>query len=288
MNKIKTMGLIINVYQQRIIDLAKQLIAYLELKEINVVMLTEEGSVLERCGVSLEQFREMADLVLVIGGDGTVLRAAQCVYGKETPLIGIKQGYLGFLTALEVKELDDNLERLLQGDYQVERRMMLSGEVYRDGKLILQANALNDLVISRSSLSRVLGVETYMDGNLVEHYYGDGVIFSTPTGSTGYSLSAGGPIVSPDMDVCVMTPLCSHLLVNRPIVFGLHHPMMVKFTSEPVSAVLERDGKHALDLQKDDVIYIKRAEYVTCLVTLKEKNFFAVMREKLRKGNQEG
>lgn len=288
MKKIKTMGLIINIYQQKIIDLAQTLIQYLENKDVHIVVLAEDGNALQRKAVSPDYFREHAELVLVIGGDGMILRAARSVYGKETPILGINQGYLGFLTELEVHELDEGLERLLAGDYQIEPRMMLSGEVYREGKCIAQVNALNDLVITRGAVSRILTLETYEDDHLVERYHGDGIIFATPTGSTGYSLSAGGPVVHPSMDACVMTPLCSHFLANRPIIFTLKRPLQVKFTSDRVSAVLTMDGQYGLDLQKNDEIYIYKAEYCTCLVTLKERNFFAVMREKLRRGSQEG
>ncbi len=181
-----------------------------------------------------------------------MLRAARTVYGSEIAILGINQGYLGFLTEIEVEQLAESLEQLLQGAYTVERRMMLTAQVYRNGVCIADVSALNDLVVTKGALSRIIKMELYLEDNLVEKYHGDGLIFSTPTGSTGYSLSANGPIVYPN---------------NAP-------------------AMLTVDGQNGVELKQGDWIQISKAEHDTYLLVLEKRNFFAVLREKL-KGVQE-
>ncbi|MBQ2431653.1 MAG: NAD(+)/NADH kinase, partial [Peptococcaceae bacterium] len=221
--EIKTIGLIINSYKEQIVQIGRQVITLLREQNVNVLAMGEEAEALALNAVSAETFCNEAQMVLVIGGDGTMLRAARTVYSKEIPILGINQGYLGFLTEVEVEHLDKAIAQLLSGNYQVERRMMLNAAVYRDGVCIADVNALNDMVVTKGALSRIIRTELYLDEELVEQHYGDGLIFSTPTGSTGYSLSAGGPIVYPSIDVCIMAPICSHSLISRPVIFSPEH-----------------------------------------------------------------
>ena len=214
-----------------------------------------------------------------------MLRAARTVYSKEIPILGINQGYLGFLTEVEVEHLDKAIAQLLSGNYQVERRMMLNAAVYRDGVCIADVNALNDMVVTKGALSRIIRTELYLDEELVERHYGDGLIFSTPTGSTGYSLSAGGPIVYPSIDVCIMAPICSHSLISRPVIFSPEHTLTVRMESVSTPAMLTVDGQNGVELQQGDLIHIRKAEHDTCLLVLEQRNFFAVLQGKL-KGTQ--
>jgi len=283
--EIKTIGLIINSYKEQIVHIGRQVIALLREQNVHVLAMGEEADALKIPAVQAEQFCNEAQIVLVIGGDGTMLRAARTVYGKEIPILGINQGYLGFLTEVEVEHLDKALEQLLSGSYQVERRMMLNAAVYRDGVCIADVNALNDMVVTKGALSRIIRTELYLDDEMVERHYGDGLIFSTPTGSTGYSLSAGGPIVYPSVDVCIMAPICSHSLVSRPMIFSPDHTLTVRMESVGAPAMLTVDGQNGVELQQGDLIHIKKAEHDTCLVVLEQRNFFAVLQGKL-KGTQ--
>ena len=283
--EIKTIGLIINSYKEQIVHIGRQVIALLREQNVHVLAMGEEADALKIPAVQAEQFCNEAQIVLVIGGDGTMLRAARTVYGKEIPILGINQGYLGFLTEVEVEHLDKALEQLLSDSYQVERRMMLNAAVYRDGVCIADVNALNDMVVTKGALSRIIRTELYLDNEMVERHYGDGLIFSTPTGSTGYSLSAGGPIVYPSVDVCIMAPICSHSLVSRPMIFSPDHTLTVRMESVGAPAMLTVDGQNGVELQQGDLIHIKKAEHDTCLVVLEQRNFFAVLQGKL-KGTQ--
>ena len=283
--EIKTIGLIINSYKEQIVQIGRQVITLLREQNVNVVAMGEEAEALALNAVSAETFCNEAQMVLVIGGDGTMLRAARTVYSKEIPILGINQGYLGFLTEVEVEHLDKAIAQLLSGNYQVERRMMLNAAVYRDGVCIADVNALNDMVVTKGALSRIIRTELYLDEELVEQHYGDGLIFSTPTGSTGYSLSAGGPIVYPSIDVCIMAPICSHSLISRPVIFSPEHTLTVRMESVSTPAMLTVDGQNGVELQQGDLIHIRKAEHDTCLLVLEQRNFFAVLQGKL-KGTQ--
>ncbi|MBR4945203.1 MAG: NAD(+)/NADH kinase [Peptococcaceae bacterium] len=279
---VRTIGLVINSYKEQIIEIGKKLTELLRQHQINVVAIGEEAEALQIAPSSEEEFCQAAQIVLVIGGDGTMLRAARTVYGREIPLLGINQGYLGFLTEVEVEHLNEALQQLLSGNYSIERRTMLSAQVYRDNQCIADVNALNDLVVTKGALSRIIKMELYQGKQLVDRYHGDGLIFSTPTGSTGYSLSAGGPIVYPTMDLCIVAPICPHSLISRPIIFSPEHGLTVRLDSNNAPAMLTVDGQNGVELKKGDRIEVGKAEHDTYLLVLEDRNFFAVLRGKLR------
>ncbi len=282
LNTVKTIGLVINSYKEQIIQIGRQLVALLQQQQVSVIAIGKEAEALQLTPSVEEDFCQQAQIVLVIGGDGTMLRAARTVYGREIPLLGINQGYLGFLTEVEVENLSESLQQLLRGNYTIERRMMLSARVYRDDVCIADVNALNDMVVTKGALSRIIKMELYMGEQLVDRYHGDGLIFSSPTGSTGYSLSAGGPIVHPEMDVCIVAPICPHSLIARPIIFSPQHGLTVRLDSNNAPAMLTVDGQNGVELEKGDRIEIGKAEHDTRLIVLENRNFFAVLREKLR------
>ena len=282
MEDIKTVGLIINRYKEDIIEVGLQAKFILNKHQVGVVAIGQEAEAMGMEPVTEEEFQKRAQLVLVIGGDGTMLRAARTVYEQETPILGINQGHLGFLTEIEVECLEESLLQFLEGDYEIEHRMMLTSRVYRNNKCIDEMNALNDLVVTKGALSRIIKLELYLDGRIVERYYGDGLIFSTPTGSTGYSLSAGGPVVQPEIDLCIVSPICPHSLIARPLIFSPEHTLVVRFGSNYAPAMLTVDGQNGVELKRGDWIEIKKAKYDTSLVVLKKKNFFSVLRGKLK------
>ncbi len=282
MNTIKTVGLIINSYKEQIIRIGQQIADLLRQQQVEVLAIGEEAEAMQIPPSTEEAFCAAVQMVLVIGGDGTMLRAARTVYGREIPLLGINQGYLGFLTEIEVEHLAESLRQLLEGDYEIERRMMLSARVYRNDVCIADVNALNDLVVTKGALSRIIKMELYLDKQLVERYHGDGLIFSTPTGSTGYSLSAGGPIVYPAIDLCIVAPICPHSLIARPIIFSPEQGLTLRMDSNNAPAMLTVDGQNGVELKKGDRIEIGKAQHDTCLIVVEKRNFFAVLREKLR------
>lgn len=286
MEAIKTVGLVINIFKKPIIEIGLQVIQLLNARQVRTIAIGEEAEALGLTPTEKDDFCQMAQVVLVIGGDGTMLRAARTVYGSEIAILGINQGYLGFLTEIEVEKLAESLEQLLQGAYTVERRMMLTAQVYRNGVCIADVSALNDLVVTKGALSRIIKMELYLEDNLVEKYHGDGLIFSTPTGSTGYSLSANGPIVYPNMDLCIVTPICPHSLIARPLIFSPEHTLTLRLDANNAPAMLTVDGQNGVELKQGDWIQISKAEHDTYLLVLEKRNFFAVLREKL-KGVQE-
>ena len=286
MEAIKTVGLVINIFKKPIIEIGLQVIQLLNARQVRTIAIGEEAEALGLTPTEKDDFCQMAQVVLVIGGDGTMLRAARTVYGSEIAILGINQGYLGFLTEIEVEQLAESLEQLLQGAYTVERRMMLTAQVYRNGVCIADVSALNDLVVTKGALSRIIKMELYLEDNLVEKYHGDGLILSTPTGSTGYSLSANGPIVNPNMDLCIVTPICPHSLIARPLIFSPEHTLTLRLDANNAPAMLTVDGQNGVELKQGDWIQISKAEHDTYLLVLEKRNFFAVLREKL-KGVQE-
>lgn len=286
MGAIKTVGLIINSYKEQIVQIGLQLIDLLEQQRVTVVAVGKEAKALHLSPITEAQFCTSVQMVLVIGGDGTMLRAARTVYGREIPILGINQGYMGFLTEVAVEQLTESLCQLLDGNYQIEKRMMLTAKVYREQACIAEVHALNDMVVTKGALSRIIKMELYLGEQLVERYHGDGLIFSTPTGSTGYSLSAGGPIVYPSINLCIVAPICPHSLIARPLIFSPEHTLTVRLDANNAPAMLTMDGQNGVELKKGDVIEIGKAEHDTCLIVLERQNFFAVLHEKL-KGIQE-
>ena len=282
MEQIKTLGLVLNFYKTEVVELGQAIVQQLSARHIRIIAPGEDADALGLPRLTHAQFAQAADAVLVVGGDGTLLRAARTVYGYHKPLLGVNKGYLGFLTEVEMNELEDYLEAFLNGDFQMERRMMLTAEVYRNGQKLRELTGLNDLVITKGALARIISVEIEMDGAMVDQFLGDGVIFSTSTGSTGYSLSAGGPIVYPNFDVCILAPICPHSLSARSMIFPPESVLRVRLGLENFQAMLTVDGQYGMELENKDEIIIRKADDYTYLIKMKDRNFFQVMRDKLK------
>jgi NAD+ kinase len=225
------------------------------------------------------------DLLLVLGGDGTLLSMARLVGELPVPILGVNLGGLGFLTALTIDELFPALEAYLAGGLVVEERMMLAAAVLREGERLVEYVALNDMVITKSAMSRIIRIEVGVDGQLATLYRADGLIVSTPTGSTAYCLSAGGPIVFPTMDAMVLTPICSHTLTNRPIVLPADQRVEVRLLTDQ-DVMLTADGQVGVALKALDVVRIRRASSRIRLLRVPQKHFFSVLRTKLKWGER--
>lgn len=236
--------------------------------------------------VKLESIREAlpgADVLICFGGDGTILHAAKDANAHQIPILGVNMGSVGFMAELEHGELSQ-LAKLASGDYGIEARMMLDVCVYRDGKEIARETALNDAVITKGAVARVLDLEIKADKVLMAAFSGDGVVISTPTGSTAYSMAAGGPIVEPTAENLIVTPICAHSLHAKPFVLDRSRSVGVNLTrGSRKTAYLSVDGGRALKLISGDEVEIKRSEMQTKLIKLTGRSFYTVINQKLGK-----
>jgi len=223
-----------------------------------------------------------AEIVISLGGDGSFLKVARMAYEKDLPILGINLGSLGFLTEIEKDDIKSAVSNLLNGNYIVEKRMMLDGSIIRDGKVIANDTALNDIVISRGALSKILHLRAYLNDEFVDMFPGDGLIVSSPTGSTAYSLSAGGPIVEPNINLIIMSPICPHILYSRSIVTADDRIVKVVVDEDFAhEAMVTVDGQEGYEIKGGDIIIIEKSKYKTNLVRINPLNFFDVLRMKI-------
>jgi len=223
-----------------------------------------------------------ADMAITLGGDGTLLSAATAVSLHNIPILGINLGRLGFLAEIEPDDIAYYIRKLFDGEYHIENRIMLQADVMRNGESIVQFHALNDIVVSRASLSRLLNIKLLVDGHILDAFYSDGVILSTPTGSTAYSLSAGGPILDPSLDALLMTPICPHTMHARSMVLPLDRVYSVTLgEQDALSSTVTADGKTGIGLTEGDVVEIKRSPYTTKLIKIAGKTFYDTVRQKI-------
>jgi NAD+ kinase len=227
-----------------------------------------------------------ADLVVVLGGDGTFIRAARLVGGKPIPLLGVNLGSLGFLTETPSREVFSALEDVLAGRFGVQSRMKISCRVFRNDQVVLEDEVLNDVVINKGALARIGDHETMVDGHYLTTYKADGVIVATPTGSTAYSMSAGGPIVHPAVDSIILTPICPHALTQRPIVIPGAQVVTVILRGEGSDFYLTLDGQAGLALQPGDRLEVARSPNRVLMVRNPRLDYFGMLRQKLRWGER--
>ena len=235
--------------------------------------------------VSSIDIPEGTQCILVIGGDGTILAAARMLVGSNIPLLGINLGTLGFLADVNLADLSKTLDLLLQDQYQVENRIMLTAEVYKQGEKAATYIALNDFNINRFGASRVIGLKVGINGSVIDRYRADGVIVCTPTGSTGYNLSAGGPILNPTCKNFVITPICPHSLTARSIVLAKEDIVTVEVeqirSNIKEEAIISFDGREGLSLFPGDQVKIYKSQEVTPFIKATEVSFVQILKEKL-------
>ncbi len=233
-------------------------------------------------GLALEQFPERIDLLFVLGGDGTLLGAAREFACYDLPMLGINLGHLGFLSEAEPSNVAETVQRVLNDEYYLEKRMMLETEVWRYGELVHRSVGLNDAGVGKGSLARMIQVTIDVNGDLYDEFLGDGVIVSTPTGSTAYSLSCGGPIIHPLMQLLLMTPICPHKMVTRPVVVSGDQEVRIKVTARHQDMGLTVDGQVGFPLRSGDIVHVRRSACETILIRWQERPFFSILRDKLR------
>jgi NAD+ kinase len=221
-----------------------------------------------------------AGLLLVFGGDGTMLRVVHEIHGHDTPILGINVGRLGFLTAVSSNDLSAALQKIWQKNFSIESRPLIEADGQCQGTAI-HLSAFNDIVISHGAVSRVIELDVYVDDQPLTRYRGDGLIVSSPTGSTAYSLSAGGPIISPEAQVFAITPICAHAISNRSVIISSNSVVRVKLLSRELETIIAADGQLQATLSADDAIIIRRSRRSAKLLHLGDSSFFAAVRQKL-------
>ena len=250
MSSIRRVGVLVKPHQPDALKTICRLVEWLSARGVSVMTGPKVGPAeIERetgCAVETLGHEEMAaraDLVVVLGGDGTMIAAARMLGQREVPVLGVNHGSLGYLTEYRVEEMIPALESILAGRYAVERRMMLEAEVFRGEGRLAEERVLNDVVISKSALARIIEIETNIGGHFVNRFRADGLIVSTPTGSTAYNLSAGGPIIYPSMGALVLTPICPHTLSNRPLVVPDDVGVELTLKTDKEEVALTLDGQ---------------------------------------------
>jgi len=234
--------------------------------------------------VAEEALAKSVDLILVLGGDGTMIATARMIDDTEVPVMGVNYGGLGYLAEFRIEELFPALEAILAGKYKVDRRVMLAVELRRGKVLITNNSVLNDVVMNKSALARIIEIEAYLNNQFVNSFRADGLIVSTPTGSTAYNLSAGGPVIYPSMNAVVITPICPFTLSNRPIVVPDDSLIEVRLMTDKEEVALTLDGQVGFPLQPSDRVIIRKSGTTFNLVQPANRNYFDVLRDKLRWG----
>lgn len=287
---IKRAGLIAKPRSDRAAQLVPELMFWLRQRGVTMTLDEESGAYAQRPGLPREQVAAASDLLIVLGGDGTLLSAARATIDqtegvRDIPLFAVNLGGLGFLTAIKVEDVYSQLERVLEGDYRVAKRRMLHTELWRGDEKIADHQALNDAVLTKSDIARMIDLEIYVDRYFVCVYKADGLIIATPTGSTAYSLSAGGPILTPTVSALAITPICPHMLTNRPVVVPDDSEIQIHVRGSS-STHLTIDGQVGESLEPDDRVVCRRSQHSISLIHPPGMAFFDVLREKLKWGDR--
>lgn len=233
------------------------------------------------CYGDSDEILSSCDVAIAIGGDGTTLNVAKKASVKDKPVLGINAGRLGFMSGIEKDELN-LLANLVKGDYKIDERMMLKATVFENGVRKSVHHCLNDVVISRGNFARLIDINIYCDGRSVSNTRADGVIIATPTGSTAYSMAAGGPVVSPEADCIIETPICPHSLMDRSIIFSADKELIIKASNDVRNIpILTVDGQEAVNLSPESEIHISISQLKTKLIKLKPENFYEILNKKI-------
>ncbi len=236
--------------------------------------------------IEIEHIGEEANFIIVLGGDGTLLSVSRHGKGNEVPVLGINLGSLGFLTETSVEELRVMLNAVLNGKYNISKRIMIDVSVVREKENVFEFNILNDAVITKDALARIIDIETYVNDDYLATFRGDGLILSTPTGSTGYSLSAGGPILYPSLKNIIVTPICPHMLTNRPIILPENTTIRAILLSRDERVILTLDGQIGFPLEYGDEVIVKQSSHFVNLIKSLSKGYYEILRTKLKWGER--
>lgn len=285
---IKTAGICCKPHKEQICAVVPRIVEWIEERQIKVLLDETAASCFnppKKQGSPQQMSAEM-DLLIVLGGDGTLLGAARQFTDCEVPILAVNLGGMGFMTSVTLDEAFPLLEQVLAGNHRVSPRMMLKAELLRDGQVIQRQQALNDAVVTKTALSRILDFDLSVNAHFLGRYRADGLIVSTPTGSTAYSLAAGGPILYPVLQAFVLTPICPHMLTNRPLVLPDSVQLELDFSALEEQAYLTLDGQIGYELKRGDHIVISKSPYRVMLVRPQEQTYYKVLRNKLRWGQR--
>jgi NAD+ kinase len=285
---IKRIGIISKPKKTEIREIVPPLTQWLRERNVEVFIDKETASLLESAEKSLSrnEMPSQVDLLVVLGGDGTLLAAARALSRKPVPILAVNLGGLGFLTVITREELYPTLELVLAGNFTTERRVQIEGELVRADEVISSFLALNDVVLNKGAIARILDFDVLVNGRFISTYKSDGLIVSTPTGSTAYSLAAGGPIVTPAVEAFVVTPICAHTLTNRPLVLPHSAQIEVVVKSQREVAYLTVDGQVGIATHSDDTVRLKKASSCVEIIQPPNKDYFEILRQKLKWGER--
>lgn len=289
-SEIKTVGVVVKPNHKEAWATACELSEWLEKRGIALIGKPHEEAErvnTEKCdidAVRAEKFKSEADLIVVLGGDGTMISTARLTGSREVLVLGINYGSLGYLTEFRIEEMFEALEEILAGHYEIDRRVMLEVKHQRGEEVIGKGRVLNDVVINKAALARIIEIEVSLNQLFVNSFRADGLIISTPTGSTAYNLSAGGPIVYPSMEAVVLTPICPFTLTNRPIVIPDAAEINLTLKNESDGVALTLDGQIGYSMKTGDCVSIRKSPTTFNLVQPPNRNYFDVLRNKLKWG----
>lgn len=277
-------GIISNLDKDKDQLITKQVISWLQERNLNVYFGEKISAELAlfKDNYCDEYIFKHSDIIIVLGGDGTLLNVARQASCNGVPLFGINMGHLGFLTETEVGDMYASLEKLVTGDYSIEKRLMLEAFIENSDERTKNFIALNDIVVAKSNFSRLITYSIFINNSFVDLYSGDGIIVSSPTGSTAYSLSAGGPIVAPDVEVLLVTPVCPHTLNSRSILVSNKDLVRIELEkTNKTEILLTVDGQNGVKIKPGDIVTVKQSKYYANLVKLNNRSFFDVLRAKM-------
>ena len=283
---IRTVGVAIKPGEPRALAAVRQLAKWFGERGVRVLLEPEAAVASGDAGVPRTELVGAVDLLVVLGGDGTLLAVARALDERPVPILGINLGTLGFLAAVSLDEMEDALVRAIAGEIAIEPRLRLDVRLLRAGAAPRRWLALNDAVVTRGASARIIDLEVRADGQLVTTYHADGLIVATPTGSTAYSLSAGGPILLPGVPSIVLTPICPHALTQRPLVLPERERIEIAFDARGGEVLLSVDGQEGATLAAGDRVSIERSSHPTLLVVPPQRSRFEVLRTKLRWGER--
>jgi len=285
---MKSIGLISNNENSKAINVAKDIYDYLQLKKIKIYLL-ENDELPKKYNLpwsSEEEFIKNIEALISVGGDGTFLRAARHTFKNSIPIMGVNAGKLGFLSEINISDMYDSLDKIISNNFEIEKRMLISGMLYRDKKLVDGKNspylALNDFVITKSFLEKIIEIKIIVNGVSILSYGADGIIISSPTGSTAYSLSAGGPVVEPRNECIIITPICAHTLFSRSLVISPENQIEILINSGKTKVNLNIDGRKTdFEVMDGDIFKVGKSDYKLNLITFNKNIYFKIFKEKL-------
>lgn len=281
---MKKVGIIVNLTKDINLELTVSIVNWLEEHNYEPLLTEIAASQLNKPNLghpAVELYKE-AEFVMVLGGDGTLLGVARQISWLQTPILGINLGHLGFITEVETKDVFCALEKVTSGEYEIEERIMLEATVIKDDIQTETFYCLNDIGITKGILSRIITLKTYINDKYVDTYNADGLLVCTPTGSTAYSLSAGGPIISPWLRVLSITPICPHSLNSRALIVSENEVIKVHVEDNYQDVYLTVDGQQGYKLRSDDCVIIKKASFNSKLIKVSDRSFYDILRSKLK------